>query len=655
MADKSARILVFEAVRDGMAPSNAAKRFGLANQVVYQWLAAAAIEAAVRAPGLKHGQKCGKCGMSDVAAIWIPIDSLKPWEKNPRRNDAAAKMLAKSLQAFAEKAGGDFRRVFIAPMAAQQKSGRIVCGHTRWKAAKAVGMTHVPVMMLDVDDQLAERMAIADNRLGEEADWDKDLLAEIMRGLPEIDRAGLGFSDEAIQRLLDAGDPDASRKTSERYEVLISCASEEDQAARLDEMIAANVDCTAITFRVAERKERPSPPENPIPQNRMEIRRAVDVRRTARVLQCAGLFDLPNPAQSVETWSVDVDLPPAWNIGLIVGPSGSGKSTLAAELLGEHIAEPNAWGAGSILDDFPAAMSIHDIVELLSSVGFSSPPAWMRPFHALSNGQQFRVTLARALADARPITVVDEFTSVVDRTVAQVGSAAVASAVRRRGQRFVAVTCHYDVAEWLCPDWVIEMPSGTLTRGSLRRPSIELEVRRVHYSAWDVFRAHHYLTADINRSAACYVAWWRGEPVTFASVIPQMASRSWRAHRSVCLPDFQGIGIGHALQAKIASMYACVGEFTMKISAPAVIAHAMRSPDWQIMGKPDRYKGSNGKGSDSPRIGASFRWCGARDQDSARAFGLVPGPDTQSSRQGGTVKDRRVSKSPVLETVNVPR
>src|SRR5204863_2808518 len=100
----------------------------------------------------------------------------------------------------------------------------------------------------------------------------------------------------------------------------------------------------------------------------------------------------------------------------------------------------------SVLDGFPVDVPIKELIELLSSVGFSSPPAWLRPYHVLSTGQQFRVTLAWLLAAAPSdrLVVCDEYTSVVDRTVAQIGSAAVAKTVRRRGQRFVAVTCHED-------------------------------------------------------------------------------------------------------------------------------------------------------------------------------------------------------------------
>src|SRR5207247_1429153 len=108
-------------------------------------------------------------------------------------------------------------------------------------------------------------------------------------------------------------------------------------------------------------------------------------------------------------------------------------------------------------------------------VGFSSPPAWLRPFHVLSTGEQFRASLARLLAYAPELVVMDEYTSVVDRTVAQIGSADLAKTVRSRGQRFVAVTCHEDVEAWLQPDWVYRAATTTFAWRCLqRRPAISL-------------------------------------------------------------------------------------------------------------------------------------------------------------------------------------
>jgi ABC-type glutathione transport system ATPase component len=190
----------------------------------------------------------------------------------------------------------------------------------------------------------------------------------------------------------------------------------------------------------------------------MHISVECPVEETPRVLQVRGIFDLPRAATSAVSWDVNLPLhEKPWHIGLLVGPSGCGKSTIARRLWPDAFAQTPTWPpARSLLDGFPKEVPIKELIELLSSVGFSSPPAWLRPFHVLSTGQQFRVTLAWLLA-ATPLgqlIVHDEYTSVVDRTVAQVGSAALARTVRKHGQQFVAVTCHEDVEEWLQPDWV---------------------------------------------------------------------------------------------------------------------------------------------------------------------------------------------------------
>lgn len=202
------------------------------------------------------------------------------------------------------------------------------------------------------------------------------------------------------------------------------------------------------------------------------IDRRTSVIRSARVMQMEGMFDVP-PQQSAHLhWDVHLPLDERpWQIGMIVGPSGSGKSTIASSLWPVEYAQRYEFDpARSILDSFPA-MPIKDIIELLNSVGFSSPPAWVRPFDVLSTGEQFRVLVARAIADAvhraggadeaedrfpRPLelVVLDEFTSVVDRTVAQVGSCAIARTVRARPNiQLVVASCHYDIEEWLQPDW----------------------------------------------------------------------------------------------------------------------------------------------------------------------------------------------------------
>ncbi len=321
---------------------------------------------------------------------------------------------------------------------------------------------------------------------------------------------------------------------------------------------------------------------------RIDVVRESKIVKTPRLMQLEGIFDMPPSEKSAESWCVDFELPESWNVGLIVGPSGSGKSTIARELFGDSLVSVFEWSKEkSILDDFPKEMSIKEISSLLSSVGFSSPPSWVRPFHVLSNGEQFRVNMARTLAEQKELAVVDEFTSVVDRTVAKIGSAAIAKTVRQRNQRFIAVSCHYDIAEWLEPDWIYQPATNEFAGGRLlRRPKINLEIKRVHSSAWQLFRKHHYLNTSLNTSAVCFCAFWDGVPVAFTAVLhfphPKRQNTK-REHRTVCLPDYQGVGIGNAMSAFVGSVCKGLGYSYLSTTAnPAMIYARAKSKDWKM-------------------------------------------------------------------------
>jgi ABC-type transport system involved in cytochrome bd biosynthesis fused ATPase/permease subunit len=67
-----------------------------------------------------------------------------------------------------------------------------------------------------------------------------------------------------------------------------------------------------------------------------------------------------------------------------------------------------------------------------------------------------RVDLARNILDDKDVIIFDEFTSVVNREVAKTSSYAISKAVRKQGKRFIAVSCHRDVVEWLEPDWIYD-------------------------------------------------------------------------------------------------------------------------------------------------------------------------------------------------------
>ena len=200
-----------------------------------------------------------------------------------------------------------------------------------------------------------------------------------------------------------------------------------------------------------------------------------------RVQQVAGMFDLPLAAEPTERFTAELPgLDEQWEIGLIVGPSGSGKSTIARSQWPSAYTAARPWPDERAMIDGFSRGTIKEITAALTAVGFSSPPNWVKPYRVLSQGERFRCDLARALLEGGDLVVFDEFTSVVNRMVARIGSAAVAKAARRMGRQFVAISCHYDIAPWLEPDWVLDMQDGKLQRGRLQRPKIELEIRRSH-------------------------------------------------------------------------------------------------------------------------------------------------------------------------------
>lgn len=323
----------------------------------------------------------------------------------------------------------------------------------------------------------------------------------------------------------------------------------------------------------------------------LDLKLECPIHRDFQVDAVAGMFDVPLEKRATREIRVEYpDLGGDWRIGAIVGPSGSGKTSVARALGAAELyrTEDNPWPADkAVISSFGKA-SVKDVARTLTAVGFSSPPSWVKPYAILSNGEKFRCDLARALLASRPRVWFDEFTSVVDRTVAQVGSAAVAKSLRSGHlpiEQFVAVTCHYDVLDWLCPDWVVDMATCTLARGCLRRPDITLEVVRADRAAWKLFAKHHYLDAGLHRSAQCFMALWRGEPVAFCGMLANFGWKDfWRIARIVCLPDYQGVGIGTRVMEGVASLYRRDGKrVSIVASNPAVVRHCERSPLWSLM------------------------------------------------------------------------
>lgn len=266
-------------------------------------------------------------------------------------------------------------------------------------------------------------------------------------------------------------------------------------------------------------------------------------------------FDIQNKEETSVSIPMDLSLSKNfdWNIGVILGGSGSGKTTILKKI--GDVRNVNFDLEKPLISNFDW-LEPKEATLVLTSMGLSSVPTWLRPFHTLSNGEQYRATLAFLVASAKngEVILIDEYTSVVDRDVAKAMSFALQKYIRRENKRIILASCHYDILEWLMPDWTCSpQKGGALERCEyLRqgRPQIELSVSRVEPKTWDLFKKHHYLTENSNISYIYLLFEWNKKPVAISVIGRQIGrgvNNAYRGSRMVVIPDFQGMGLGSSL------------------------------------------------------------------------------------------------------------
>jgi GNAT superfamily N-acetyltransferase/ABC-type transport system involved in cytochrome c biogenesis ATPase subunit len=285
---------------------------------------------------------------------------------------------------------------------------------------------------------------------------------------------------------------------------------------------------------------------------KFEVRNRTEDVDSYRVARVKSLFNSPPGG----AFDLDAELPIEendWRLGLIVGPSGTGKTSLGRMLFEGHaheFYEPGSadWPDTPIVDAIQPDGDFDSVTGALAAVGLGTVPTWLRPYRVLSGGERFRADLARIVCEAPERIVVDEFTSVVDRQIAKVGALAFSKAWRRTGGQAVLLSCHYDIAEWLQPDWIFDTATGECRgRESLQpRPAIEVDIQQTDWSWWPLFEPHHYLKMPKMIAARCYVAFVDGEPVAHLAVGTANRGKQVeaRACRLVVMPEWQGAGVG---------------------------------------------------------------------------------------------------------------
>ena len=112
------------------------------------------------------------------------LSDIKPYEKNPRKNDNAVEYVANSIKEFG----------FKVPIVID-KNGIIVAGHTRYKASKKLGLEKVPCIIADdLTDEQIKAYRLADNKVSEKSEWDFDLLEDELSEILNIDMEMFDFN-----------------------------------------------------------------------------------------------------------------------------------------------------------------------------------------------------------------------------------------------------------------------------------------------------------------------------------------------------------------------------------------------------------------------------------------------------------------------------
>lgn len=285
----------------------------------------------------------------------------------------------------------------------------------------------------------------------------------------------------------------------------------------------------------------------------------------------------------LEDVNEDIAIPEAKSKGVVVvaGSSGSGKSTIL-----------NKWGMrkSEVREDTPIYKlfkSEGEAEKMLITAGLRTIPAWRRSLLELSNGERHRAEIALSLSNKD--IFIDEFTSVVDRNTAR----ALCHSINVNGpSHMVIATCHRDILEWLDYDYMYDTDIRKwVDRGSLRQcRDITISIKQAGIEeAWGVFGRYHYLSSKFNKAATCYIASIKNKPVAMTCFLAHPSGTikdAWRGHRTIVLPEFQGMGIGNSISEAIAGHITKSGaRFFSKTSHPSMGEHREKSKLWKPTSK----------------------------------------------------------------------
>lgn len=285
------------------------------------------------------------------------------------------------------------------------------------------------------------------------------------------------------------------------------------------------------------------------------VRLESEVFNTFRCQLAANSLDIDTKKKSIHELVVHTDIK-NYNIGLIIGASGSGKTTLAKKIYGDDCFNYSLNEDLPIIEQLPRDLSYEQCASILSGIGLTSVPCWIKPIKTLSNGQRARCVSAFLMTSSE-IVCIDEWTSVVDRTVAKAMSHCVQKFARNNNKKITLVSCHYDVTEWLNPDWIIDCNKQTFEdRGLLlpderkRKEQLNFSIKKTTRDTWKYFSKYHYLSDTIPVGRNYFFGLFKNEDqigfMAFSNYVPIRKGTVpiYHSNRVVIHPDYTGLGIG---------------------------------------------------------------------------------------------------------------
>lgn len=217
----------------------------------------------------------------------------------------------------------------------------------------------------------------------------------------------------------------------------------------------------------------------------------------------------------------------------------------------------------------PEHLTYDECSSLLNGIGLSSVPCWIRPVKTLSNGQRARaeaILLMSRSITKDDIVFIDEWTSVVDRTVAKAMSVCLYKFAKRHNKKVVILSCHFDILEWVKPNWVIDCNKQEFLLPKsesfffTEREKLTFTIREIDKGSWKYFSKYHYLNERLPGGRIFTYGIFHGEDQIgfqcFANYVPIKEGHLniYHSNRTIIHPDYNGLGLGILLINKTSQM-----------------------------------------------------------------------------------------------------